>query len=105
MNLKFIQKLKKIDLKHFIKENRKPKIKKQEIIIICMILMIGITFFSGVSLGKAVYNTNIKNNTQIAKPVLEVEKDSEIIITEDNKKGEYKNKSSFSYFTIFFKSN
>ena len=89
MNLKFIQKLKKIDLKHFIKENKKPKIKKQEIIIICMILMIGITFFSGVSLGKAVYNTNIKNNTQIAKPVLEVEKDSEIIITEDNKKGEY----------------
>ena len=52
-------------------------------------MIIGITFFSGVSIGKAVYNTNIKNNTKIAKPILEVEKDSEVIITEENKKGEY----------------
>ena len=89
MNLKFIQKPKKLDLKHLRKENRKPKNKKQEIIIICIILVIGITFFSGVSVGKAVYNANMKNNTQIAKPILEVEKGSEIIITEDNKKGEY----------------
>ena len=89
MNLKFIQKPKKLDLKHLRKENRKQKNKKQEIIIICIILVIGITFFSGVSVGKAVYNANMKNNTQIAKPILEVEKGSEIIITEDNKKGEY----------------
>lgn len=89
MNLKFMQKTKKLGLKHLKKENRNQKNKKQELVIICMIVVIGITFFSGVSVGKAVYNSNIKNNTQIAKPILEVEKGSEILITENNKKGEY----------------
>lgn len=89
MNLNFIKKPKKLVLKNLKKDQRKHRSKKQEILIICSILIIGITFFSGVSVGKAVYNTKIKNNTQIAKPVLEVEKGSEIIITEDNKKGEY----------------
>lgn len=89
MNLKSIQKTKKWGLKHLKKENKHQKNKKQEFVIICIILVISITFFSGVSVGKAIYNTNIKNNTQIAKPILEVEKGSEIIITEDNRKGEY----------------
>ena len=89
MNLNLIRKPKRLALKNFKKENKKHKNKQQELIVICIILIIGITFFSGISVGKAVYNSNIKNNTQIAKPVLEVEKDSEIIITEDNKKGEY----------------
>ena len=78
---------KKITLKNIKKEKNRNR--KQELLLIGMILIIGITFFSGVSVGKAVYNTNIKNNTQIAKPILEVEKGSEIIITEENKKGEY----------------
>lgn len=78
---------KKITLKNLKKEKNRNR--KQELLLIGMILIIGITFFSGVSMGKAVYNTNIKNNTQIAKPILEVEKGSEIIITEENKKGEY----------------
>ena len=78
---------KKITLKNLKKEKNRNR--KQELLLIGMILIIGITFFSGVSVGKAVYNTNIKNNTQIAKPILEVEKGSEIIITEENKKGEY----------------
>ena len=89
MNLNFIRKPKKLELKNLKKEQKKYHDRKQEILIICMILIIGITFFSGVSVGKVVYNSNIKNKTQIAKPVLEVEKDSEIIITENNKKGEY----------------
>ncbi len=89
MNLNFIKKPKKLTLKTLKKEQKKYKDKKQEILIICMILIIGITFFSGVSVGKAVYNSHIKNDTQIAKPVLEVEKGSEMIITEDNQKGEY----------------
>ena len=78
---------KKITLKNIKKEKNRNR--KQELLLIGMILIIGITFFSGVSVGKAVYNTNIKNNTQIAKPILEVEKGSEIIIKEENKKGEY----------------
>ena len=89
MNLNFIKKPKKLTLKNLKKEQKTYKDKKQEILIICMILIIGITFFSGVSVGKAIYNSHIKNDTQIAKPVLEVEKGSEMIITEDNLKGEY----------------
>ena len=89
MNLNFIRKPKKLELKNLKKEQKKYHDRKQEILIVCMIFIIGITFFSGVSVGKAVYNSNIKNKTQIAKPVLEVEKDSEIIITENNKEGEY----------------
>ncbi len=87
MKLHFMLKPKKITLKNLKKEKNRNR--KQELLLIGMILIIGITFFSGVSMGKAVYNTNIKNNTQIAKPILEVEKGSEIIITEENKKGEY----------------
>ena len=89
LNLNFIKKPKKLTLKNLKKEQKTYKDKKQEILIICMILIIGITFFSGVSVGKAIYNSHIKNDTQIAKPVLEVEKGSEMIITEDNLKGEY----------------
>ena len=89
MNLNFIIKQKRLALKNLKKEERKNERKKQEILMIITIVIIGITFFAGVSVGKAVYNANIKNNTKIAKPILEVEKDSEIIITEDNKNGEY----------------
>ena len=78
---------KKITLKNLKKEKNRNR--KQELLLIGMILIIGITFFFFFFVGKAVYNTNIKNNTQIAKPILEVEKGSEIIITEENKKGEY----------------
>ena len=71
-----------------IRKNQKRN-RKQQIILLCSIILIGITFFSGISIGKAVYNANIKNNTEIAKPILEVEKASEITITEENKTGEY----------------
>lgn len=89
LNLNFMKKTKKLGLKHLKKENKNQRNKKRELVIICMIVVIGITFFSGASVGKAVYNSNIKNSTKIAKPILEVEKGSEIIITKDNKKGEY----------------
>ena len=89
MNLKFRIKPKKLTLKNLEKEEKKNQRKKQEVIIVMAILIIIVTFFSGISVGKAVYNTNLKNGTKIAKPVLEVEKDSEIMITEDHKNGEY----------------
>lgn len=73
-----------------IRNEKEKKVHKKEIFIILVIISICITFFSGVSFGKAIHNANIKSNTEIAKPILEVEKDSEIIITEDNKKGEYR---------------
>ena len=80
-------KLKTIKTKDISNDQKKNR--KQQIMIICIILLIGITFFSGVSIGKAVHNTSIKSNTEIAKPILEVEKASEIIITEENNTGEY----------------
>lgn len=89
MNLNFFKKSKKLQLKNLKKQQKKNQNKKQELIIIFTIIISAITFFSGISIGKVIYNTNIKNNTEIAKPILEVEKGSEIIITEDNKKGEY----------------
>ncbi len=82
--------IKRKTLKLKFLKGQKISNKKQKLMTVSIILIIGITFFSGVSVGKAVYNTNIKNKTQIAKPILEVEKESEIMITEDNKKGEYK---------------
>ena len=89
MNFNFMMKPKKLGLRNLKKEQRKNKGKKTEILMMILIIITVFTFFAGVSLGKAVYNTNIKNNTEIAKPILEVEKDSEILITEDNKNGEY----------------
>ena len=89
LNLKFRIKPKKLALKNLKKEQNKSKRKQQEILMISVIVMIGLTFFSGISVGKAIYNTNLKNDTKIAKPVLEVEKDSEIVITKEHTNGEY----------------
>lgn len=88
MKCNFYIKPKKINLKSFRKEKNKQNYTKQ-IMIILLLILICITFFFGISLGKVIHNTNIKNNTEIANPILEVEKASEIIITEENKKGEY----------------
>ena len=82
-------KLSKIKLKDLKKEEKRKNYRK-EIILILLIIAISVTFFSGVSLGKVIHNTNIQSDAEIAKPILEVEKDSEIIITEDNKNGEYR---------------
>lgn len=83
----------KINLKNknfSLKDLRKEKTRYGKIItIIVLVTLILIVFLSGMSLGKNIHNSSIKNNTEIAKPILEVEKDSEIIITENNKKGEY----------------
>lgn len=85
-NFNFRNRNKDFSLKNLSKE--KIRYSKPAIIII-LIALILIVFFSGISLGKTIHNSTIKNSTEVAKPILEVEKDSEIIITEDNKKGEY----------------
>ena len=81
---------KKIDLKNLNIEFKKIKISKEKkIAFIIISVLVIITMFSGISLGKTINNNYIKSNTQIAKPILEVEKNSEIQITEDKKEGEY----------------
>ena len=71
-----------------------PKDKKQKskkiLLIIIITLVILLIILSGASLGKAIYNVGIKSQTEVAKPILLVEKDSEIIITESNNKEEYR---------------
>ena len=88
MKLDFHKKIKVLSLKDLKTDGEKKNYKKQ-ILIGVIIVGIFIRFFSGVSLGKAIHNTKINTNTEIAKPILEVEKGSEINITEDNQKGEY----------------
>ena len=76
------------NLKNIKKKDKKPKSKILLIIIITLVILLII--LSGASLGKAIYNVGIKSQTEVAKPILVVEKDSEIIITESNNKGEYR---------------
>ncbi len=72
-----------------LKIGKKERKYNKEIVFILIIIVILIVFFSGVAMGKAIHNSSIASNTEIAKPILEVEKDSEIIITEANNQGEY----------------
>ena len=81
-------KTKKITLKDIKIPNMNKKL-NHKIILILTIILIGIVFFSGISFGKMMYNGILKNRVEIAKPILEVEKNSEVIITEANRKGEY----------------
>lgn len=81
-------KTKKITLKDIKIPNMNKKL-NHKIILILTIILIGIVFFSGISFGKMMYNGILKNRVEIAKPILEVEKNSEVIITEENRKGEY----------------
>lgn len=87
MRFKFQIKPKIMKLKD-ISKLKKKKFKK-EILWIMLFICIFITFFSGVSIGKAIHDMYIQTSAEIAKPILEVEKDSEITITEENKKGEF----------------
>ena len=90
MKFNIKMKPKKIDLKNLNIEFKKIKISKEKkIAFIIISVLVIITMFSGISLGKTIHNNYIKSNTQIAKPNLEVEKNSEIQITEDKKEGEY----------------
>lgn len=88
MNLKQLLKTRKRDLNQIEKNSRNWKTNKK-IMLSLMLLIIIMVFFSGISFGKAIHNTLLKNHVEIAKPILEVEKNSEIMITETNRKGEY----------------
>ncbi len=61
----------------------------KKIIYLFVIILISILFLTGISFGKIIQDTILKNHVAIAKPILEVEKNSEVIINQDNQKGEY----------------
>ncbi len=88
MKFKLQFKPRKFCLKDIGRQEKNEKQNKKRLFMLTVILAI-IVFFSGISLGKSIHNTILQNHVEIAKPILEVEKDSEIVITEDNKTGEY----------------
>lgn len=65
------------------------KNKRKVIIIIFVALIILIFFFSGFSIGKEFTKKDIKGNTKVAKPILEVENGSSLEINNSNKEGVY----------------
>ena len=67
----------------------KLKNKRKVIIIIFVALIILIFFFSGFSIGKEFTKKDIKGNTKVAKPILEVENGSSLEINNSNKEGIY----------------
>ncbi len=67
----------------------KFKNKRKEITIIFIVLVILIFFFSGFSMGKGFSKKDINGNTEVAKPILQVENGNSLEISNTNKKGTY----------------
>ena len=67
----------------------KGKIRKREVVLLLIIVMVITLFISGYSMGKGVSETKVNANTEIAKPILEVENNPEITITSTNKESTY----------------
>ena len=65
------------------------KIRKREVVILLIIMMVISLIISGYSKGKSVSETKVNANTEIAKPILEVENNPEITITSTSKKSTY----------------
>lgn len=70
-------------------ELKNIKIKKRNITLIILILMVVLLFFSGYSIGKGLSKTDINAKAKIAEPILVVENDSPVKITTTNNKGLY----------------
>ena len=67
----------------------KGKIRKREVVLLLIIMMVITLFISGYSMGKGVSETKVNANTKIAKPILEVENNPEITITATSQKSTY----------------
>lgn len=67
----------------------KIKNRKKEITIIFVIAIVLILFFSGYSMGKGFSRKDIGGETEIAKPILQVENGSSLEINNKNNKGIY----------------
>ena len=63
--------------------------RRREITIITVIAMVLVLFFSGCSIGKAISNTQIKGNANVAEPIIVVENNPEIQLTAINNQGHY----------------
>ena len=67
----------------------KIKNRKKEIIIISIITIILVLFFTGYSMGKGFSRKDVNGQTEIAKPILEVENGTSLDISNTNNSGIY----------------
>lgn len=67
----------------------KFKNKRKEIMIVFIIAIMLVFFFSGFSMGKGFSRKDVNGNTEIAKPILQVENGSNLEINNTNNKGIY----------------
>lgn len=67
----------------------KFKNRKKEITTVFIIVIVVLFFFSGFSMGKGFSKKDVNGNTEIAKPILEVENGSSLEINNNNNKGIY----------------
>ena len=67
----------------------KLKNRKKEIMLVFIIAIVLIFFFSGFSMGKGFSRKNVNGNTEIAKPILQVENGTNLEINNINNKGIY----------------
>ena len=67
----------------------KFKNRKKEIMLVFIIAIVLIFFFSGFSMGKGFSRKNVNGNTEIAKPILQVENGTNLEINNINNKGIY----------------
>ena len=67
----------------------KLKNRKKEITMVFVIAIILIFFFSGFSMGKGFSRKDVNGNTEIAKPILQVENGTNLEINNINNKGIY----------------
>ena len=70
-------------------ENKKRIIKKRELIVIFIIVLISLLYFSGYSMGKVYQNTNVQANAKIAEPILLVENGTMLQMNGESEKGYY----------------
>ena len=72
-----------------IKMINKVKNRKKEITIVVTVFLVILLFLTGYSLGKSFSKIDINGNTQIAKPIIEVENASTLEINNENNQGIY----------------
>lgn len=76
-------------MKKIYQKLKQIKIKRREATLIIIVIIVLTLFFSGYSMGKEIVQTKIDTKTEIAKPIVVVENNPAIKITNKDNKGYY----------------
>ena len=71
------------------RENIKGKSNLKTITCIVILAIIFILFFTGYSLGKSFNKLSVNGNAKVAEPIVEVQSNPEINMTDENQEGRY----------------